>query len=80
MGRRRKPEPAGPPPVVWPPAALVTPNPADWPSFDALLAAREAWQRDHELPPELWVPWRWASVQDDWRAVAPGAPGWGPPR
>ncbi len=66
--RRRPPTPQGPPPATWPPAELVDPDPAAWPSLDALLDAREDWQRDHRLPAELVVPWREASVQDRWPA------------
>ncbi len=75
MGRRRRPPvPQGPPPATWPPAELVDPDPAAWPSFDALLAAREEWQRDHQLPDELLKAWREASVQDRWAAVLPRGP------
>ncbi len=65
---RRKRKASGMRPATQPPAELVDPDPAAWPSFDALLAAREDWLKDHRLPAELVVPWREARVQDRWPA------------
>jgi hypothetical protein len=50
------------------PYDLLHPDPAPWPSLDAMLQAREAWARSRRLPAELIRPWREDSVQDSWPA------------